>query len=123
MPHDRGPLPTEMGRYVSDVRKKRIQRIILILAPPRGPEAPEHKNVARAGGSQPGGNPYPVIGIEVVAAMQDDDGRLATRAALRPEGTVKYRNISRLNCPCSMQRLVHGSARSGNSAIRLRFSI
>ena len=97
MPHDRRPLPAEMGRYVYDVRKKRIQRIILIFAPLRKPEAPVIENDDLAVLGQSGGNSDPVIGIEVVASMQDDEGRFASRTALGPKGTVKQRNIPRLN--------------------------
>src|SRR6266704_3290184 len=109
MPHDRGPLSPEMCRHVYNVGKKRIQRIILIFAPPRVPKSTVIKNDDLAVRSQAGGNPDPVVGIEVVASVQDDDGRFATRT-LRPKGAVKYRNVSRLNCSRSMQRLIHGSA-------------
>src|SRR5258708_2915359 len=89
MAHDGGPLPPEMGTHVHDVGKKRIQRIILMFAPPRAPKAAvvESDNLAVLGYS--GRNAYPVIGIEVVAPMQDDQGRLAPRTALRPKGTIK----------------------------------
>jgi hypothetical protein len=74
-----------MGRYVHDVRKKRIQRIILIFAPPREPKATVIKNDDLAVLSQSGGDRDPVIGIEVVASMQDDDGRFATRLLSGPK--------------------------------------
>src|SRR5215510_5989064 len=104
MPHDRGPLKVKMGGYVHDVGKECIHRIILIFAPPREPEATVIKNDNLAILGQCGGNPDPVVGIEVVASMQNDDGRLDPRAALRPKGTVKERDISRLNFSCSMQQ-------------------
>src|SRR5689334_10475523 len=108
MPHDRGPPKAKMGRYVHDVGKERIHRIVLVFAPPREPEATVIENDNPAVLSQSGGNPDPVVGIEVVASMQDDDGSLAARADLRPEGAVEYRYISRLNFSCAMQRRVHG---------------
>src|SRR5258708_33435516 len=99
MAHDGGPLPPEMGTHVQDVGKKRIQRVILVFAPARVPKAAvvENDNLAVLGYC--GRDAYPVIGIEVVAPVQDDQGRLSPRAALRPEGTIKQRNISGLDRP------------------------
>ena len=77
MPYDRGPLEAKMGGYVYDVGKERIQRIVLIFAPLREPEATVIKNDDLAVLSQSGGNPDPIVGIEIVTSMQDYDGRFA----------------------------------------------
>src|SRR6185295_16172487 len=118
MPHDRGPLEAKMAGYAYDVGKERIQRIVLIFAPPRVPEATVIKNDDLTVLSHSGGNPDPIVGVEIVASMQDYDGRFAARAAFRPEGTIKYRNISRLKFSCSMQRLIHGRCPFCSSATR-----
>jgi hypothetical protein len=82
------------------------------------PKATVIKNDDLAVLSQSGGNPDPIVGIEIVTSMQDYDGRFAARAAFWPKGAVKYRNISRLNFSCSMQRLIHGKCPFCSSATR-----
>src|SRR5258708_10251027 len=116
MAHDGGPLPPEMGTHVQDVGKKRIQRIILVFAPARAPKAAVVKNDNLAVLGYSGRDVYPVVRIEVVAPMQDDQGRLARQAALWPKGTIKQRNISALSRPCSMQPLTHVNSPSCTSA-------
>src|SRR5262249_2483611 len=108
VPHDRGPFKFKISRYVHDVGKERIQRIVLVFAPPRVPEATVVKNDDLTVVSQSRSNPDPVVRVEVVASMQDYNGRFASRAALRPKSPVKERNISRLDFSCLMQQLIHG---------------
>jgi len=72
--HDRAP-PAEMRADGQNVAHEGIQRIILGVAPARPAETAmvEGHHLAVAG--KPGGHPDPVVGIEVVAAMQDQDRR------------------------------------------------
>src|SRR4051794_13532831 len=109
MPHDGGPPPAEMAGDVDDVREQRVERIVLVLAPARLPKAAMIEDDDLAALRQSGRDPDPVVGIEIVAAMQDDERRLVC-AAVRPEGAVEQRDIPRLNFPRPMQRLVHAMA-------------
>ncbi|MDX1486412.1 MAG: hypothetical protein R3229_18220, partial [Alphaproteobacteria bacterium] len=93
MPHDRRAVPAEMRRDVDDVTQHGIERVILIRAPAGIAEsaAIEGDNLALVG--EPFGDADPVIGIEIIAAMKNQQGRRAGGLRRQTEGAIEQVNV------------------------------
>ena len=90
MPHHDRPLPFQLADDRQDIAHIGIDRVVLARAPAGFAEAAFVVARDFAVGGERLGDADPIVGVEVVGAMHEQNGRLAARA----EGAVENRYVA-----------------------------